>query len=433
MSRRSFLPALLLVVGVTLAVACGDEPAEPVPAAAPAAPASAAQAPAAPKSSAETVKIGALFDDTGDLSAYGAGMRRAAELSVAIVNESGGLLGRPVEAVHKDGATSPQVSTDAARALVNIDGVEVIIGPVASGSTLAVAQAVTIPSGVLHISPAATSPAMTNLDDNDFVYRLRVSDTAQGTVLARLAQEFGYETAATIFVNNAYGAGLAAVFKEQFEALGGKVLAAVPTEQEEPTYISELVAAADGGPDVLVAMTYPHSGETILREAIEGSYFDTFLFAAPLRSQLMLDAVGAAHFEGAYGTDASTPESDATAALDALFADRYGSSVGDAENPLLREAFDGFTIAALAIEQAGVYEGAAIRDALRKVANPPGVIVGPGDIPRALELIRDGQDINYEGVTGSMDFDENGDVVTFIEVWQVVDGQIASTGRFELP
>ena len=77
----------------------------------------------------------------------------------------------------------------------------------------------------------------------------------------------------------------------------------------------------------------------------------------------------------------------------------------------------------------------AIRDALRDVANPPGEVVGPGvdGIKRALELIAAGQDINYEGAAGPVDFDENGDVVGPIEIWKVEGGKIKSTGRFETP
>lgn len=435
------LAALLTLTALT-AAACAqpaaDPQAEPAAAATPtSAPAAAAPAQAQPPAAAPTqppaaepVTIGTVLDYTGDLSDFGPDMRSAIDMSARIINDAGGLLDSPLTLVHKDGATNPQVSTDAARALVNVDGAEIIIGPVSSGSTLAVANAVTIPTNTLHISPAATSPAMTILEDNDFVFRVRVSDSIQGVILARLARELGYDKAAAIYINNAYGDGLANIFKDNFEQEGGVLTAMVPQESGQPSYVSEIATAVEDDPDVLVAVTYPESTEVFLREAIEGDYIKTFLFVSAVRSQSMVDAVGGDLLEGAYGTAPGTPESDATRTFLSLYEAEYGESV---DIPLVGEAFDAFTIAALAVEKAGVYEGAAVRDALRSITNPPGVKVGPGDIPRALDLIRSGEDIDYEGVTGSQNFDEHGDVINAIEIWQIRDGVITPTGRFETP
>ena len=91
---------------------------------------------------------------------------------------------------------------------------------------------------------------------------------------------------------------------------------------------------------------------------------------------------------------------------------------------------------ALAAAKAGTTtDSVAIRDALRSIANPPGEAVGPGveGIKKALMLIDEGKDINYEGAAGTVDFDENGDVTGYIEIWKVEGGEIKSTGRFELP
>ena len=101
--------------------------------------------------------------------------------------------------------------------------------------------------------------------------------------------------------------------------------------------------------------------------------------------------------------------------------------------PFIGETFDAFVLLAFAIEKAGLNEGPAIRDALREVANPPGEKVGPGDDRRALELIRNGEDIDYEGVAGSQNIDAKGDVSNAIEIWRIDGGQITSTGRFESP
>ena len=380
--------------------------------------------------SGDPVKIGSVLDFTGDLGAYGKPMRNAVDIAAELINDAGGVLGRPVKAVHKDGGTSAQIATDAGNALVKTDNVQVIVGPLGSGFTIAVAQAVTIPNEVVQISPSATSPALSIIEDNDFLYRTAVSDAAQGVVLARLARELGYESAGLMYVNNAYGEGLARVFTESFEAEGGTVTASVPQEPDQPSYVSELENATEGNPDVLVAMSYPVSAGVYLREAIEGDYIDAFMFVDGTKSQDMFDTLGADNFEGFYGTAPGAQESDSTAVFRILYEERFGELPTD---PFLGETFDAFAIAALAVEKAGEYDGPAVRDAMREVANAPGIKVGPGDFAKALDLIRRGEDIDYEGVAGSQNFDMNGDVLNTIEIWKIENGAITSTGRFETP
>ena len=382
-----------------------------------------------PMAWAEPVKIGTILAYTGPLAAYGPPVRNGAELAATLLNAAGGVLdGRPVEAVHKDSGSAPQTAIEAARALVNVDGVGSIVGPMGSGVTLAVAEAVTVPSSVVIVSPSATSPALTVLEDNDFLFRTTAGDNDQGIVLAELARE-SYGTASALYVNNPYGEGLANIFKERFEAAGGQVLELVPVEEEQTSYISELRRATEGDPEVLLAITYPASAQVYIREALEGGFIDTFMFVDGTKSQEMFDALNNSQLDGLLGTAPGT-DSMAKDVFTGLYEQRFGQLP---ENPFIAEAFDAFVLLGLAIEQAGSEEGADIKDALRKVANAPGEVVGPGDLERALQLIRDGQDINYEGAAGNQDMNETGDVFGSFEIWTVKDGQIASTGRYETP
>ena len=147
----------------------------------------------------------------------------------------------------------------------------------------------------------------------------------------------------------------------------------------------------------------------------------------------MNEAVGVEHLEGTYGTAAGTP----ITAIRQAFEDAYEEAFAVVPPlPYLDTTYDAVVLIALAAEKAGTTtDSEAIRDALRDIANPPGEVVGPGvdDIRRALELIQDGEDINYEGAGGSQDFDVNGDVSSTIEIWKIENGEIVSTGRFELP
>ena len=382
-----------------------------------------------PMTPGEPVKIGTILAYTGDLGTYGPPVRNGVELAATLLNAAGGILGgRPVQAVHRDSGSAEQTAIEAARSLVNVDGVGSIVGPMGSGITLAVANAVTVPSSVVVISPSATSPALTVLEDNDFLFRTTAGDSDQGIVLAQLARE-SYGTASALYVNNAYGEGLATVFKEHFEAAGGQVLELVPIEQEQTTYISELRRATEGDPEVLLAITYPVSAQVYLREALEGGFSDTFMFVDGTKSQDIFDALNSAQLDGLLGTAPGT-ESPANEVFSGLYEQRFGQSPAQ---PFIAQGFDAFVLLALAIEQAGSEEGADIKDALRTVANAPGEVVGPGDLERALQLIRDGQDINYEGAAGNQDMNEAGDVFGSFEIWTVKDGQIASTGRYVVP
>jgi len=327
------------------------------------------------------------------------------------------------------------VGVDAARALVDIDKVAAIVGALSSGVSMAVAESVTVPNNILQISAASTSPAITVLADSDFLFRTTVSDAVQGVILGRLAKELGYNTASALYINNPYGEGLAEQFKTTFEEEGGTFLELVPHEDVQPTFVSELSKATEGNPDVLAAIGYPGQAKIYLREALEGGYISTFLFCDGTKAPELNEAVGWDKLEGTYGT---APSVEVTAEGQAAFREAYATAFAVELPPLpyIDTTYDAVVLIALAAAKAGTTtDSAAIRDALRDVANPPGEIVGPGidGIRQALELIRQGKDINYEGAGGSQDFDENGDVISTIEIWKIEGGAIISTGRYELP
>ena len=439
-ARMSGVFVLLLIAALSVSVAvasCSSDeptptPVQPAPTATPVPPTEAPEP--TPEEvmepAGEPIRIGTLIDVTGDLAAFGPPIVLATDLAALLINEAGGIDGRPIEMVHRDSGTSPQIATDAASALVNVDGVEAIVGSLSSGVTLAVAESVTIPNGAVIVSPASTSPAITNLDDNDTVFRTTVSDALQGVIAAQLANQLGYENVATLYINNAYGEGLSNVFQENFESQGGTVSAAVPIEGGQASYASELRQASQGGAEVLMALSYPETAGVYLREAVEGQYFDDFMFVDGTKNQEMFDNLGADSFEGNYGTAPGAPGTP----TQETFKDLYSSKLdGDPSSLFISEAFDAAVILALAIAEAGSEDGDDIKAAMRDVANAPGEKVGPGDLAKALQLISEGKDIDYVGAAGDQDFDENGDVQNTIEVWKIDGGQVTSTGIFARP
>ena len=381
--------------------------------------------------SAQTVvKVGTLVPLTGPLAEFGPNFRKAADLAAAHLKDAGLTL----QLVHADDETSAIPAVAAARKLIDVDKVPAIVGAAASGVTIPVAESVTIPGQVLQISNASTSPLLTVLpadQGRDFLFRTCPSDALQGVVLGKVAVELQYKAAAAIYVNNPYGQGLAEQFKRSFEKRGGKLVAMVPHDEAlAPTYVAELRRAVQDKPDVLAAISYPGHASIYLREALEGNYIKRFLFCDGTKSLEVVKAMGEKNAEGMMGT---APGSVLTSGYNVFIAE-YGKAYGEVPPlPYMTNMYDAVALLGLAVKAAqveGVKEitGVAIRDRLRKVANPPGEVVGPGaaDLKKALQLLEGKQDINYEGAAGACDFDENGDVVTPIEVWKFADGKIVT-------
>ena len=385
-----------------------------------------------------TMKLGTLIPLTGPLAEFGPNFRKAADLAAGHLKEAG----LSLQLIHADDETSAIPAVAAARKLVDVDRVPAVIGAAASGVTIPVAESVTIPNKVVQITNASTSPLITVLpadQGQDFLFRTCPSDALQGVVLAKLAVELQYKSAAAIYVNNPYGQGLAEQFKKSFETRGGKVAALVPhDEAPAPTYVAELRRATQGKPDVLAAISYPGHASIYLREAIEGNYIKTFLFCDGTKSLEVVKAIGEKNAEGMMGT---APGSVLTNGYN-VFVAEYGKAYGGVPPlPYMTNMYDAVALVGLAMKAAhvgGVKEmtGVAIRDHLRQVANPPGEVVGPGaaDLKKAIQLLEAKQEINYEGAAGSCDFDENGDVMTAIEIWKFAAGKIVTVRlEYDIP
>lgn len=402
--------AAVLVAVLAFSACGGDEEEEKTPT--PGATATAAPTGAAGK----PLKIGALLSFTGDLADFGQPIFNGAQLAVDEINEAGGVLGQDVTLVKGDDGTSPQQGVTEAQRLVNVEGVQAIVGALASGVSLQVAETVSGPKGVVQISPASTSPGLSDAKDNDFLFRTTISDAAQGILLARLAEDEGLQKVCTLYINSAYGQGLSNAFAENFKELGGTVTKEVPHESEQATYVTELQQCS--GADALAAIAYPESAGVFLREAKEQNIVQKYLFVDGTKSDKMLDALGWENFDGVRGTaPSSLPTAEATS-----FEERYKAAYGEVPPlPFIKEAYDAVYVIALAAEAAGSTDPKAIRDAIRDVAEGgTKVTPGPDGYKEALKLIADGKDIDFDGTTGPLGFDENGDpTVGAIEWWHV--------------
>lgn len=377
----------------------------------------------------DATKIGALIPLTGGLQAYGEATQTGIQLAVKQANETGGVLGGAVEVVTADTQTKAQPAIDAANRLVSIENVAGIIGPMSSGNTIPVATSVTAVESVPQISNSATAPTITALDDDDFLFRTAPSDSGQGTVLGNLVIEQGTESVAVIYVNNDYGQGLAEAFEASFAEAGGTVTSSSAFEPNVASYRGELQGLAGDDAEALVVIAYPDDGGLlILRQALEEGFFESFIFTDGMKAVQIPEQLGE-FVEGMYGTAPKAAESTANDS----FAQAYEQEYGEVPPlPYIAEAYDATTLLLLAIESAGTTEdGAAIRDALRAVATAPGEKVGPGDFAKAKELLAQGQEIDYDGASGSVDFDAAGDVPGSYEHWAIEGGELVTVNIIE--
>ena len=388
----------------------------------------------------ETIKIGTLLDKTGDLGSYGPPMEVGADLAIKLLQDAG----VDIVKVPGDSGTANQVSIAEATKLIDIDGVDAIVGSLSSGVTMATAIAVTIPKNIPIMSPASTSPAITVMADNDTVFRSTVSDAAQGVVLAQFAWDQGIRSAGAIYINNPYGEGLANMFGDKFIELGGKITALVPSEPGQTSYLSEVKKATAGNPDVLLAMTYPVTAQIYIREAIEGGHANKFMFVDGTKAQDMFDAMTKEHgtnfFDGMYGTAPGAPGSRAKSKFEELYK---AANNGDMPtDPFIAETFDAVILlglaafAALHTDKCDGTNPSSIKTCLRRIATDAGDSdpqIEPGDMKLAISMLKKGDDINYEGAAGSQEIDENGDVNNTIEVWTIKNGKIESTNQFLSP
>jgi len=377
---------------------------------------------------AQDVKVGALMPMTGDLQAYGETSLNGVKLAVEQVNAAGGVLGGNATIELGDTQTAAQPSIDAAQKLVNVSGVVGIIGALSSGNTIPVAKSVTSKAGVPQISSASTSPTITGLDDNDFLFRTVPSDAFQGVALAEVTRANNLDQLSVIYVNNDYGEGLAQSFRKAFERAGGKVTATAPYEMGKASYRGELAQLARGNPDGLVLIGYPENGVTILRQALEEGYFTEFVFTDGMKAPEIIEAIGANFLNGSFGT---VPQARTDTDSYQRFINAYEKRFGQAPpKPFIDTAYDATMVLLLAVEKAGTTDGGAVRDALRDVANAPGEKILPGEWAKAKKLLAAGKDIDYVGASGSIDFDSDGDVGGSFAHWAIETGDIKTVKIF---
>ena len=376
------------------------------------------------------LKIAFLGDLTGGLAEIGVEMRDGFLLAIQHINEAGGVFGQPVEFVIGDTNTDPTIAVEEARRMIEIEGAHAIVGAHSSTNSLAVAESITGPAGIPQISPASSSPQLAVAADNDFLFRATLNDNVQGPALAQLVNEQGYSNVGVIYRDDAWGQGIADSFAEAFVETWGGQLVKVAVAPQQTSYLSEIQQSLENQPEALVMLAYVPEGTIILRESIENSLYDRFIFGPTSRNFSLIDAIGAEHLADMYGTAPGTaPGTESALLWEAAFIDEYERPYA---YPYTKQAYDATIAFALAAEAAQSTDGAAIRDALRRIGGAPGqvVLADIGSIRLGLQAAATGDDLDYEGAAQSLEWDEHGDLARgYVGLWRFTsEGGIEDTG-----
>src|SRR5262245_1253715 len=374
---------------------------------------------AASAASAADVKLGFLGGFTGPIETLVPPIFEGAKLAVKQINDQGGILGGKLVIVQGDSTCADATAaSNAADRMVNSEKVTALVGPLCSGETIAAANSAAIPGGVVIVSPAATSPALTTLDDKDLVFRTTPSDAYSGEVLAHLLKQKGHDNIAITYVNNDYGKGFADALEAALTKEGGKVAAKEAHEDGKADYRAEIGSLASSGAEMLVVLAYVDgSGQTIVRQAVEGGDFAKFAGGDGMVGDSLIKAVGEGKLDGFIATKIGRSETPGTA----MYAEAAKAAGLDPAASFAAQSYDAAFLEALAIQKLGKDTREGLNKALRDVATAPGETIYPGEWEKAVKLLAEGKDINYEGASGSQEFDEHGDVPGVI-IEMVIDG-----------
>ena len=340
-----------------------------------------------------TVNVGELQGFTGPLESMIGPMSGGANLAVTEANASGNYLYGTITVVQGDSVCiDPAVATAEAERMINDENVMAIMGPNCSGNTGAVITNVLVPNGVVAISPSATSPALTTLEDGGWFFRTAPSDARQGPVIANIAISRGQTDMAVTFSNSDYGKGLADAFITAYEAAGGTVTVSAGHDDDKADYSADVAALSAGGSATLAVLGYANTGgRGIIAASEDTGAFTDYVFGDGMISSLTSEAVA----DGSWGTLPSPDE-----ALGANWVAVAAAGGVDGSGVFSAESYDAMALIILASQAAGSTDRAAIQAQVLNVANAPGNQCSAGDLGNCLKWISGGLPVDYVGATG---------------------------------
>ncbi len=324
---------------------------------------------------AATYKVGFIGPLTGDASSIGTVNRAAVEVAIAEVNKDGGINGKPLEAVYEDGKCNATAATNAASKLINVDRVSVIIGGLCSTETAAFGPTA-MQNKVPVFSYGSSAPSLSQL--GKYFFRSYPSDAFQG----KFAAEYAYNTlsarkVAVVYHVSEWGTGIKNVFESRFKELGGQIVSEDGAPQDAKDYRTQLSKAKAANPDLIYAPTYPDGGTVLLTQASQLGIKTQFLGADGWADPKLWKAIGGKANVMFTAPVNSSPDS---------FKQKILAKTGGKDVPIgTANAYDNVKMIAAAMKDVGT---------------------DPDKMQSALRVMQ------YDGVSGHVSFDANGDVTS---------------------
>ncbi len=365
-------------------------------------------------SSGETLDlvVGNVVPQTGALAPFAPAGEKAIGLAVDEINAAIEEVGadHSITSLVEDDQTDPAAAVQAGRKLASEDAT-CFNGAWASGSTIPLVESVATREEILTISPASTSPDLTDLEDDDLLFRTAPADTFQGPLLADVIEDgLGGADGLTVNIgarNDSYGTGLSEEFTKAWEEKGGAVGETVVYDVKQPTYNSEAAKIVSGNPDGILIIDFPDPFDKVGAALVRTGDFDPTIAFGPdgLAYPNLAELIGSEVVEGMRATAPGAPGGGPGEAFDTLFDEAGGA----ARAPFNAQNFDNVILCYLAAVAAGSTEGAEMAEALRDVTNAPGEQYTWEELPALVEALQNGDDVDYQGVTGDIEFDDAGD------------------------
>jgi ABC-type branched-subunit amino acid transport system substrate-binding protein len=343
--------------------------------------------------------VGTLLPSTGDLAFLGPPEFAGVDLAVKDINEAGGVLGKPVAQSKADsGDGTPKIAPGSVDKLLAAKS-DVIVGAASSSVSLSVIDKI-VGAGVVEFSPANTSTAFDTYDDKGLYFRTAPSDVLQGNVLGNLVLKDGAKNVAIIARQEAYGEALADNVEKTIKDQGGTVAAKVLYSVDATSYTSEIQKIKDAKPDAIVVISFNEATKIIpgLEAAGIGPKDVKTYFVDGNTADYSKDFP-----KGTLkGVKATYPGAE----LKSDFKARLLKT-----NPKLKdftygpESYDATVLTALAAEAAKSDDGVALSKKIKEVSEGGEKCTAYAD---CLALLKDGKDIDYDGVSGPVDMNDTG-------------------------
>ena len=348
------------------------------------------------------LRIGTLFPTTGASAYLGPAQVAGVEVAVKEINLAGGVLGKPVEVLHRDSGDSSSTTAETSFADLVAKKTDVIIGPSSSVLALRLVPKLVV-SKVAMIATAATAPAISTVKDSGFLFRTVPSDALEGTALAQYLGKTKGVKAALIYFDDDQGNAIHSTFATSLTKAGGKVVASEKLDAKS-TIATVLANVTKAKPDVVVVAS-PFTAMDQNKALITG------LSAAGLgAAKLWLTGGAMADYSQAMPGGSLTNVNgilEGATATDAFKARIKAADPNVTEYRYAAEAYDATILAALAASSAKDDSGQAIARTLQSVSANGIKCLSYGE---CLDVLKTQKDIDYDGVTGLINFDANGDL-----------------------